>query len=292
MKKFLILSGLSLFSFFICGLFFYNSNFESKLKSSEFLKNTKNFSFSRTLVIDDDKKDLETVKKTFDLKGISQIKIEAKAGSIKIKSTSNLKNKAIFKLKTFSNQVSKDFKVENGVIALTMNHKEKNLSINSNTELEVFLPKGSEKIDFNVDVSFGEVELKNLNLQNLSVDIAAGSFKGKNIKMADASVKVSAGEVKLKDSYFLSLNSSVEGGSAEIEVLNASPNATVKTSAGQIDFKVGKDFKKNFTLKAKTSFGSTNLANGYEENSDGDYVYGAGKGRVVLKADLGEINVF
>lgn len=292
MKKFLVLSSLSLFSFFLCGLFFYNSDFSSKLKSSEFLKNTKNFSFSRTFTFSDDDVVGKTEEKVFDLKDISGIKIDATTATISIRSRKNLTDQVVFKVKTYSDKSVSKFEALDNHISLSLREKGKNITVGKTAKINMYLPRDSKKLDLTIDLSFGETKLKNINFNNLVVDIAAGSFEGKRIKMSDAAIKVSAGEVELEDTYFETLNSTVDGGSAEIEVLNPSPVASISTSAGQIEFKVGKKLKKNFTLKAKTSFGKTNLVEGYEEKSDGTYVYGEGKGKVVLKADLGEINVF
>ena len=289
MKKFLILSGLSLLSFFICSLFFLNSNFKSKF-NSEYFSDSKNFSFSKSFTMGNDVV-VKTEKKILELENINKIKIDAKTASLKIKSEEDLKDKAVFNIKNYSESSKHSLTTEDDLIVLTLDNIGEDYSMNKSSEVEILLPKNTKNIDLSVVVTFGEVSLKNLNLHDLDVDIAAGSFSGKGLKLNEAFLEVSAGEVKLTKTFFNHLNSSVEGGSAEVEVLNPAPNAKVVTSAGQIKFKVGKGLVKNFNLNAKTSFGSTNLDEGYTENSDGSYTYGKGEGEVILKADLGEINV-
>ena len=291
MKNFFIFTGLSFFCFFICSVFFLKSNFSSKI-NSDFFKNSQNFSFSKTFTFNEKDTVVKNYEESFDLNNIDKIRIDAEMGAFKIKSKEGLNDKVIFKIKTFSKKGTETFDVQGKTLNLKIKKLGKETYINKSTEVVVYLPKNSKNLDLETFVSFGEVKLRDLIFNNLTVDIAAGSFKGKSLTLNEAKIEVSAGEVKLSDTFFNSIKSSVDGGSAVIKGLNPAPKAIVKTSAGKIDFEVDKSVVKNFRLQAKTSFGSTKLVEGYTESTDGSYVYGDGKGEVVLKADLGEINVF
>lgn len=264
---------------------------EKKFKSFNFNFNpkTNNFSFTSANNLSFDFENSEVIKREFaigtismiDIKGIDAADIEitdiAEGTQIKVELEC-----AVDFLKTCQDMIQ----LKNGI--LQVSGKPLNGTRNFIKNLKILLPPNA--FNLNLALGVGDITLKNLTLAKVNITLGTGDIEVVGLKAESIVFKNGTGDIELKELNIDNITQIKSGvGNIELEVLNPTPIVSIKSGTGNVVFKTLKD--KNFTLEVKTGIGSKDLASGYTKQN-GQYVYGKGDGKVMIKSGVGSIEVY
>ena len=197
----------------------------------------------------------------FDITDIKNIKVRIKAGKLKIVSEDAKEDSKII-AKLYAKEASwiSIDRTKNGIEIEDKSEECHFFCFNwDGVNVELFVPKDYAG-DFNIDTSYGDVEMGEFALASVKVDSSAGNIELGSAKNIDANL--SAGNFELGNCYGrVRIDNSM--GNVEIDKLEITDDSVIELSMGNVEIKNVGDAH----VEAKTDMGNSSV-NGGNPKSD------------------------
>lgn len=158
-------------------------------------------------------------------------------------------------------------------------------------KLTVYLPDDYQR-DLAIEVGSGNVNSKNLQIQNLSLDVNSGNVNLDSITTQTGVLDVSSGNVDLQQ-YTGQLEADVSSGNLSIQMDELTDSVKVDVSSGHVELDLPSDA--NFTLNGEVNSGSISnrfaLENQQENKHELKGIHGSGEHHLDLSVSSGKIDI-
>lgn len=147
--------------------------------------------------------------------------------------------------------------------------------------------------NFNLDLSSGSVDLKNLTASNLSLEATSGKIYGENIVCGNSSLRLSSGSINL-NGFKGNINHRCTSGKTEITYSEFNNNVNLNVSSGTITLNLPKNSQ--FAINSKASSGSVECdfpitIQGESKRNQLNGVVGNNKNQINISATSGSIKI-
>ncbi|WPC43238.1 DUF4097 family beta strand repeat-containing protein [Clostridium sp. JS66] len=147
--------------------------------------------------------------------------------------------------------------------------------------------------NFNLDLSSGSVDLKNLTASNLSLEATSGKIYGENIVCENSSLRLSSGSINL-NGFKGNINHRCTSGKTEITYSEFNNNVNLNVSSGEIILNLPKSSQ--FALNAKADLGNIKCdfpvtIQGESKRNQLNGVVGNNKNQINISATSGSIKI-
>lgn len=147
--------------------------------------------------------------------------------------------------------------------------------------------------NFNLDLSSGSVDLKNLTASNLSLEATSGKIYGENIICENSSLRLSSGSINL-NGFKGNINHRCTSGKTEITYSEFNNNINLNVSSGEIILNLPKSSQ--FALNAKADLGNIKCdfpltIQGESKRNQLNGVVGNNKNQINISATSGSIKI-
>ncbi|MCH1627903.1 LiaG family protein [Ferdinandcohnia quinoae] len=234
-----------------------------------------------------------------DINSISATIIPENRNTIK----ADLKGKGEVKVSKSGDTITVEYKKKWFDIISIFNHSKLTIYIPEEYDRDLELNVGSGNMKFSgsemeleklsVTVQSGNINLKNLKVDEFTQDVASGNATINSLATGEGTINVSSGNTTLND-YSGKLDAKVSSGrlKAQMDKLTGSVNAKVSSGILSLDLPDDADF----TLNAKVSSGLISnhfpLDNSKQEKGDIEGTHGSGKHKVNLKVSSGKLDIY
>jgi len=158
-------------------------------------------------------------------------------------------------------------------------------------KLTVYLPDDYQQ-DLAIEVGSGNVNSKDLHLNNLLLDVNSGNVNLDSITTQTGVLDVSSGNIDLKH-YTGQLEADVSSGNLSIQMDELTDSVKVDVSSGHVELDLPSDA--NFTLNGEVNSGSISnrfaLENQQENKHELKGIHGSGEHHLDLSVSSGKIEV-
>lgn len=192
----------------------------------------------------------------FDASEVEKIKVNIKAGKLKIVGTETSEDSKIVAKLYAKEENWIDLRDEEDSIEIEDRSDECHFfCLNwDSISVELFVPKDYAG-EFNIETSYGDVEIGDFEFASVRLDSSAGDVEIGSIK--DINAELSAGNFELGNCYgYARIDNSM--GNVEIDRLDITKNSEIELSMGNVEIKHVGDVR----VEAKTDMGNSSVENG------------------------------
>ncbi|MBF8983686.1 DUF4097 family beta strand repeat protein [Lutibacter sp. B2] len=159
-----------------------------------------------------------------------------------------------------------------GVLEIELKYDKNIVKISSSDlTLDISVPK-NYKGDFEVDMTSGEFKMeKELNLNDLSIELSSGDVSLKNLKLNNLEIDMSSGE--LVGDTINTNNTSIELSSGEVELNNFTGDIKCETTSGDVSINYSK-FDNDIDLELTSGNVNLDLPDDAQFYLDAEYTSG------------------
>lgn len=158
-------------------------------------------------------------------------------------------------------------------------------------KLTVYLPEDYHQ-DMEIEVGSGNINSKNLQIQNLVLDVNSGNVNMDSITAQTGVLDVSSGNIDLQQ-YTGQLEADVSSGNLSIQMDELKDSIKVDVSSGHVELDLPSDA--NFTLNGEVNSGSISNRFALEKQQENKHelkgVHGSGEHHLDLSVSSGKIEI-
>lgn len=145
--------------------------------------------------------------------------------------------------------------------SIDISHKNKSIIGGKNLKLTIFVPKGYEFEDVNIDLGAGELTAAELNTKDLDIELGAGNIVINNLTAQDIDCECGCGNVELYGSINGDLDAELGLGNLTAEITGKETDYNYKISCAMGNITIGDSSYAGFSSAKKIDNSASNTFN-------------------------------